>query len=99
MTFWEFLDRQIGRLSPSGTAGAGIFFLTGAVLVMVYLDRTLAESDLFKTLSQSIVVQGLVGLAMAAWFTKRSGDDKPQPVIVENKPSEPVPVDDGEQKT
>lgn len=76
MTVWDFLDRQIGRLSPSGTAGAGIFVLTGIVLWMVYNDRTLAENDLFKTLAQAIVVQGLVGLAMAAWFTKKTGDDQ-----------------------
>lgn len=94
MTFWDFLDRQIARLSPSGTAGAGIFILTGIVLAMVYNKPTLSEMDLFKTLSQAIIVQGLVGLAMAAWFTKRSGDDKPQPVTVENKASEPLPVEE-----
>lgn len=92
MTFWQFLDRQIGRLSPSGTAGAGIFMLTGIVLLMVYKDRTLAESDLFKTLAQAIVVQGLVGLAMAAWFTKKASDDKVQDVNVINP--NPLPVED-----
>lgn len=92
MTFWQFLDRQIGRLSPSGTAGAGIFMLTGVVLLMVYKDRTLAESDLFKTLAQAIVVQGLVGLAMAAWFTKKAGDDKVQDVNVVNP--NPLPVEE-----
>lgn len=91
MNLWQFLDRQIGRLSPSGTAGAGIFVLTGIVLWMVYSDRTLAESDLFKTLAQAIVVQGLVGLAMAAWFTKKA-DDRPQDVKVKNEPDEPVPT-------
>lgn len=92
MNFWQFIDRQIGRLSPSGTAGAGIFILTGIVLWMVYADRTLADSDLFKTLAQAIVVQGLVGLAMAAWFTKKAGDE-PQPVQVTNAASDPVPVE------
>jgi hypothetical protein len=88
---WQFLDKQISRLSPSGTAGAGIFILTGIVLWMVYNDRTLSESDLFKTLAQAIVVQGLVGLAMAAWFTKKA-DERPQDVKVTNEPSEPVPT-------
>ena len=90
MNIWQFLDKQISRLSPSGTAGAGIFILTGIVLYMVYHDRTLSESDLFKTLAQAIVVQGLVGLAMAAWFTKKA-DERPQDVKVTNEPSEPVP--------
>jgi len=77
MNFWEFLDKQIGRLKPSGVAGAGIFLLTAVVLFMVRDDRELAKDDLFKTLSQAIVVQGLVGLAMAAWFTKNREGPRP----------------------
>jgi len=69
MNFWEFLDKQISRLRPSGVAGAGIFALTVMVLRMIEKDRSLAENDLFKTLSQALVVQGLIGLAMASWFT------------------------------
>lgn len=92
MTFWQFLDRQIGRLSPSGTAGAGIFMLTGVVLLMVYNKPALANVDLFKTLAQAIIVQGLVGLAMAAWFTKKAGDDKVQDVNVVNP--NPLPVEE-----
>jgi hypothetical protein len=98
MTVWQFLDKQISRLSPSGTAGAGIFILTGIVLWMLYRDRTLANEDLFKTLAQAIVVQGLVGLAMAAWFTKKS-DEGTQDVRVTNPPSEPVPVVPDETQT
>lgn len=70
MNFWQFLDKQIGRIRPSGVAGAGIFLLTFVVLWMLRDDRTLADNDLFKTLAQAIVVQGLIGLAMAAWFTR-----------------------------
>ena len=95
MTFWAFLDKQIGRLSPSGTAGAGIFLLTGVVLYMLAADRTLAENDLFKTLAQAIVVQGLVGLAMAAWFTKKA-DEGIQATRIVNRPDEPVPVEQEE---
>jgi hypothetical protein len=91
VTFWDFLDRQIGRVSPSGVAGAGIFLLTFIVLLMLQHDRTLADNDLFKTLAQAIVVQGLVGLAMAAWFTKK--DSGPRRVIVDQPQDEPVPVD------
>lgn len=91
MTFWSFLDRQFSRISPSGVAGAGIFLLTGVVLWMLYMSPELAESDLFKTLAQAIVVQGLVGLAMAAWFTKKA--DEPERVRIEQPPGDPVPVD------
>jgi hypothetical protein len=93
MTFWQFLDRQIGRLNPSGVAGAGIFVLTGVVLYMLAEDRTLADNDLFKTLAQAIVVQGLVGLAMAAWFTKKS-DEGPTETKIVNRSDEPVPVEE-----
>lgn len=82
MNFWQFLDKQIGRIGalkikPSTIAGAGIFALTVLVLEMLKEDRTLADNDLFKTLAQSIIVQGLVGLAMAAWFTKNRDGPRP----------------------
>ena len=91
MNFWEFLDKQISRVKPSGVAGAGIFLLTFVVLVMLKADRELAKDDLFKTLAQAIVVQGLIGLAMAAWFTKnREGTTETRIV---NSDKDPVPVD------
>lgn len=93
MTFWEFLDRQIARISPSGVAGAGIFALTGVVLYMLGTKPELAEQDLFKTLAQAIVVQGLVGLAMAAWFTKKD-EGEPTTVQIDQPAGEPVPVEE-----
>lgn len=70
MNIWEFLDRQIGRISPSGAAGAGIFTLALYVMEVLRRNPDLAKDDLFKTLAQAIVVQGLIGLAMASWFTR-----------------------------
>jgi len=97
MNFWEFLDRQIGRIKPSGVAGAGIFLLTFAVLKMLGDDRTLADNDLFKTLSQAIIVQGLIGLAMAAWFT--TNNHTRMDAHITNTSSDPMPVDQkGEEK-
>ena len=95
MTFWEFLDRRLSSVTASGLAGAGIFLLTGVVLYMLARDRTLADNDLFKTLAQAIVVQGLIGLALASWFTK---DRSAQQVQVVNPPSSPVPVTPGEDE-
>jgi len=96
MNFWQFLDRQVERIKPSGVAGAGIFLLTFIVLWMLRDDRTLADNDLFKTLAQSIVVQGLIGLAMAAWFTKNR--EGPAETHIVNPPTDPVPVESqGEQ--
>lgn len=97
MNVWQFLDRQISRISPSGVAGAGIFLLTGVVLYMIATRPELADVDLFKTLAQAIVVQGLVGLAMAAWFTKKA-DERPSETRVVNPPSEPVPVEPAEDR-
>lgn len=90
MNIWQFLDKQLARISPSGVAGAGIFLLTYWVLDMLAKDRTLADNDLFKTLSQAIIVQGLIGLAMAAWFTKNSGTSRTE---ITNTPANPVPTD------
>lgn len=50
-------------------AGGGSFGLSLIVLLMLYLHPELAESDLFKSLSQAIVIQGLIGLVMAFLFT------------------------------
>ena len=90
MNGWEFLDKQISRIKPTGVAGAGIFALTAVVLWMVKTEPTLADNDLFKTLSQAIVVQGLVGLAMAAWFTK----SEPSSVRIDQPPTDPIPTEE-----
>lgn len=71
MTFWEFLDRRLDKLTSEGLAGAGIFVMTGVILWLLTLYPTLRDSDLFKVIAQAIVVQGLIGLAMARWFTKK----------------------------
>lgn len=86
------------RLSERGVAGAGIFALTVAVLAMILIKPQLADNDLFKMLAQAIVVQGLVGLSMAYWFTASKDrrddftDDNPMPTKVVNPPGDPVPV-------
>ncbi len=90
MTFWEFLDRRFSCVSASGLAGSGVFLLTGIVLYMLDRDRTLADNDLFKTLAQAIVVQGLIGLAMASWFTKDRSE--PSQTRIVNDPTDPVPI-------
>lgn len=74
MTFWEFLDRRMERFDARAIAGAGIFLLTGVILLMVWWKPELAEIDLFKTIAQAIIVQGLIGLAMAYLFTAKEKD-------------------------
>lgn len=54
-------------------AGAGSFALTVAVFVIMVVQPELAENDLFKSLSQAIVIQGLIGLVMAFLFTGKEG--------------------------
>lgn len=72
MTVIELLDKHLDRITARGVAGAGIFALTLIDLLILVQYPELADNDLFKTLSQAIVVQGLVGLAMASWFTARN---------------------------
>lgn len=57
-------------------AGAGAFFLTILVFGMIYIKPELAKDDLFKSLAQAVVMQGLIGLAMAFLFTGRNSPPK-----------------------
>lgn len=50
-------------------AGGGSFMLVLIILAMMYFKPALAENDLFKSLAQGIVIQGLIGLVMAFLFT------------------------------
>jgi len=70
-------------------AGGGVFSLTLIVLVMIYLNPSLAENDLFAMLAQAIIIQGLIGLVMAFLFTGKNGSD-----VASGKPSDPVHVTD-----
>lgn len=95
MNFWTFIDRRLSAVRVEHVAGCGVFMLTALVFFMIWYDPTLADNDLFKTLSQAVVVQGLVGLAMAAWFTKRPGQsNETQSVKIDQPANDPVPVEE-----
>lgn len=66
-------------------AGGGSFALTVMVFVLMFVRPELAENDLFKSLAQAIVIQGLIGLVMAFLFTGNQAarpapdrDDQPE---------------------
>ena len=80
------------RVKARTVAGGGIFILSVTVLVMLYQKPELSDNDLFNTLAQAIIVQGLVGLALAFFFTDKERSD-PEPVEVINSPRNPVPVE------
>ena len=78
-------------------AGGGSFALTMMVFIMMWLKPELADNDLFKSLSQAVVIQGLIGLVMAFLFTGNSrGADSapPQSVTIDQPASKPVPVEE-----
>lgn len=50
-------------------AGGGAFTLVILVFAVMLVRPELAENDLFKSLAQAIVIQGLIGLVMAFLFT------------------------------
>lgn len=83
---------KMPQTSARAIAGAGIFILTLIVLAMIWLNPELADTDLFKMLAQAIVIQGLVGLAMAHYFTASSRPNDTQDVNVVNPPNSPVPT-------
>ncbi len=61
-------------------AGGGSFALTVMVFVMMWAKPELASNDLFKSLGQAVVIQGLIGLVMAFLFTGNSR--QPEPIHV-----------------
>jgi hypothetical protein len=50
-------------------AGGGMFALVLIVLAMILIHPDLADNDLFKSIAQAIVIQGLIGLVVASLFT------------------------------
>lgn len=50
-------------------AGGGMFALVVLVLAMILMRPELADNDLFKSIAQAIVIQGLIGLVVASLFT------------------------------
>lgn len=59
-------------------AGAGAFTLVVLVFAIMLVRPELADNDLFKSLAQAVVIQGLIGLVMAFLFTGKNdtrGDD------------------------
>lgn len=57
-------------------AGAGVFALTVLVIGAMIFNPALAEIDLFKSLAQAIVIQGLIGLVMAFLYTGKNEEPK-----------------------
>lgn len=74
-------------MTERGVAGAGIFLLTVVVIAALIWNPALGDSDLFKTLSQAIVVQGLVGLSMAYWFTASKNEKVDQGPVAPDAPA------------
>ncbi|MBF5091910.1 hypothetical protein F1640_18315 [Novosphingobium sp. NBM11] len=69
---------NLPKFRPTTIAGGGMFALTLIVLGMIACKPELTKDDLFKSLSQAIVVQGLIGLCVASYFTRRSADSSKQ---------------------
>lgn len=69
------------RVRSTTVAGGGLFALTLIVLGMIYVKPELADNDLFKSLAQAIIIQGLIGLACAFYFTakERPAHHDPKP--------------------
>lgn len=74
MNFWEFLDKQFGRLLrampgwPDGRGLVGVAAVAMSVwlLHIYHLDRTLRDDDFFKTIATAVVITGFVN-AIIGW--------------------------------
>jgi hypothetical protein len=70
---------NLPKFRPTTVAGGGMFALTVLVLAMIWARPELADNDLFKSLAQAIIVQGLIGLCVASYFTRRDAEKKDPP--------------------
>lgn len=54
-------------------AGGGMFALAVMVFAIMLFRPELAENDLFKSLAQAVIIQGLIGLVLAFLYTGKNG--------------------------
>lgn len=80
MNFWQFLDRQIGRLPgwPNGRGLVGFAMVVMSVMVlwMIKSDPQLRTDDFFKTLAGAIVITGLLNSVVAFFFGQNSASER-----------------------
>lgn len=61
-------------------AGAGSFLLSLCVIGALIFNPKLGDIDLFKSLAQAIVIQGMIGLVMAFLFTGKNTSETAAPI-------------------
>ncbi len=73
MNFWQFLDRVLGRMpgwpDTRGWIVLGLFSQCTLIIYLIASQPKLAELDLFKLIAQGLIIQALIGLALAYFFT------------------------------
>lgn len=73
MTFWQFLDRALQRMpgwpDTRGWIVLGLFGQCTYIIWLIARYPKLAEMDLFKLIAQGLIIQALIGLALAFFFT------------------------------
>jgi phosphate/sulfate permease len=102
MNFWQFVDKQIARLpgwpSERQWVTVMVFGLAYMLLKMAVANGDLWNVELFKIILQAVIISAIIGAVVAFHFTANSkhdrADTEPQPVKIEQPPSEPVPVEE-----
>jgi hypothetical protein len=79
MNFWEFLDKQIGRL-PGWPSEKQLVMLTTfgmgfMMIIMARNDPSLWNIELFKTLITVVIVTGCINMILAFYFTANKSDE------------------------
>ena len=72
MTFWQFLDRQIGRLDIRVLLTAGLYVMAWHALNMIHGVKGFEKLE--ELLVQALVIQGFLGLILAFYFAANQGD-------------------------
>jgi hypothetical protein len=80
MTFWDFLDRQFGRLPGWPSERQVITYMNVALIwIMLRMARengTLWDVELFKVILQALALTGFLNMAMAFFFAANRGDEQ-----------------------
>jgi hypothetical protein len=96
MTFWQFCDRQLGRMGTRGWLVIGLYALTWRSLTLIHSNPAFAKLE--EIVIQGLVIQGFLGLAGAFYFAASKGgtemSERNQSLIEDqaraNPPIEPI---------
>ena len=99
MNFWQFIDKQIGRLpgwpNERQIVTLLIFVTAWTLLRMAVVNGTLWDVELFKIILQAVIISAIIGSIVAYHFAATNRQhEEPTPVKVVNDADKPVQTEE-----